>query len=88
MNYITCQLDREASEGQLEGRIGLLTVGSEARGWGVGQALVQAALDWFWKQGCHRVLVATQGANLAAQRLYQKEGVRTASALLQHHRWF
>jgi dTDP-4-amino-4,6-dideoxy-D-galactose acyltransferase len=84
MNYITCQLDRDA----LEGRIGLLAVANEARGRGLGQALVQAALDWFWKQGCHCVRVATQGANVAAQRLYQKEGFRTASSLLQYHRWF
>jgi len=32
--------------------------------------------------------VVTQGRNLAAQRLYQRNGFVTASLQLWYHRWF
>lgn len=82
--YVTCQLD--ATRGT--GRIGLIAVAEAARGRGVGRALVQGALAWFREAGCGEVFVATQGTNLAAQRLYQAFGFRTAETSVTFHRWF
>jgi dTDP-4-amino-4,6-dideoxy-D-galactose acyltransferase len=82
--YVTCQL--EAARGV--GRIGLIAVAEEARGRGYGRALVQGALAWFHAARCGEVRVATQGTNLAAQRLYQAFGFRTAEANVTFHRWF
>jgi ribosomal protein S18 acetylase RimI-like enzyme len=71
-----------------EGRIGLFAVAAEARGRGVGGALVAAALDWFAGRGADPVSVVTQGRNVRAQRLYQRFGMRTRSVELWFHRWW
>jgi dTDP-4-amino-4,6-dideoxy-D-galactose acyltransferase len=70
------------------GQIGLLAVGERARGRGLGQALLGAAGRWFVARGVQEVRVVTQGRNLAAQRLYQRVGFRTASLQLWYHKWF
>ncbi len=82
--YVTCQLDVARGIG----RIGLIAVAEAARGRGLGRALVQGALAWFREAGCREVRVATQGTNLAAQRLYQAFGFRTAETTVTFHRWF
>ena len=70
------------------GQIGLIAVGERVRGRGLGQALLGAAGSWFQSRGVEEVRVVTQGRNLAAQRLYQKVGFRTASLQLWYHKWF
>lgn len=65
-------------------RIGLLGVDSTVRGRGVGSRLVDALLLEASRAGCGRVTVVTQGANIEAQRLYQRAGFRTRSV----HAWF
>jgi len=80
--FIACERE------QGEGKIALVGVDSHSRGHGVGTHLVLGALDWFQKQGCELVQVVTQGCNVAAQRLYQKVGFRTASTTLTYHYWF
>jgi dTDP-4-amino-4,6-dideoxy-D-galactose acyltransferase len=82
--YVTCKLDHD----QREGSISLVGIAEQARGQGVGQALIFHALDWFAGQGMQRVSVVTQGSNIAAQRLYQKCGFLTRSVQLWYHRWF
>jgi dTDP-4-amino-4,6-dideoxy-D-galactose acyltransferase len=82
--YVTCKLDHE----QREGSISLFGLAEQARGQGVGQALVDYALGWFAAQRMERVSVATQGSNIAAQRLYQKCGFLTRAVQLWYHRWF
>src|ERR1035441_5781677 len=62
---VSCHLDLVRREGQ----IGLVGVGPEVRGRGIGKNLVLAAIDWFRTQGVHEVTVVTQGNNRAAQRL-------------------
>lgn len=81
--YLTAMIDAEGC-----GRIGLLAVGAEARGHGLGRAMLGAAGRWLTERGVVEVRVVTQGRNIAAQRLYQQAGFRTVSAHLWYHKWF
>jgi GNAT superfamily N-acetyltransferase len=47
----------------------------EARGHGVGRALIQAVAEWARVQGCVRVYWHTQESNETARRLYDKVAV-------------
>lgn len=70
------------------GRIGLIGVAPRYRGRNVGTALIRQALTWFGERHLNTVTVATQGSNLAAQRLYQRCGFRSQAVNLWYHRWF
>lgn len=83
IGYIACDLD----EGPI-GRIGLIAIATEYRGQGLGQALVQAAMEWFADNDVRQVHVVTQGRNIAAQRLYQRMGFTSLSLQLWYHKWF
>jgi dTDP-4-amino-4,6-dideoxy-D-galactose acyltransferase len=82
--FITCHLDEE----QDIGKIGLIGVGMHAQGQGVGQTLIASALDWLLTHGAREVRVATQGRNVAAQRLYQRCGFLTRTVHLWYHKWY
>lgn len=84
VGYISCHLDEKSRSG----RIGLLGVGSQVRGRGVGQTLVFNALELFLTQGVQEVVVVTQGRNCAAQRLYQRCGFLTKTVQLWYHKWY
>lgn len=81
--FITCHLESETT-----GRIGLVGVREDSRGKGIGRVLVEEAQDWFKRRNRREVRVVTQGRNIAAQRLYQNNGFRTATLQLWYHRWF
>jgi dTDP-4-amino-4,6-dideoxy-D-galactose acyltransferase len=81
--FVTCHAETPGV-----GRIGLTGVHTEARGTGAGRKLVRAAQGYFAARGVAEVRVATQGRNVAAQRLYQRCGFRTRSVGLWYHRWF
>lgn len=81
--YLSCHLNSS-----LTGSIGLVAIGEEHRGKGLGRQLVNASLAYFRQQGMDRVSVVTQGRNTGSQRLYQGCGFRTQSQLLWFHRWF
>jgi dTDP-4-amino-4,6-dideoxy-D-galactose acyltransferase len=81
--YISCHV---AAGGT--GSIGLVAVGEQARGLGLGQQLVAAALAFFQDRRCARATVVTQARNCAAQRIYQHCGFRTTSIGIWYHRWF
>jgi dTDP-4-amino-4,6-dideoxy-D-galactose acyltransferase len=83
MGFITCN----TSENSI-GSISLLGVSSTSRGQGVGQKLIDASLAWFKKIGMLSVEVVTQGRNIAAQRLYQRNGFITKEMKLWYHKWF
>lgn len=83
VGYVSCHL---ASE-EPHGKIGLVGVKCEARGRGVGQLLVNHALDWFADRGVESVVVVTQGRNIVGQRLYQRVGFLTQSVHLWYHKW-
>ena len=50
--------------------------------------LIAAAMEWFGTEGALEVDVVTQGRNLAAQRLYQRNGFVTRRFELLYHKWF
>jgi GNAT superfamily N-acetyltransferase len=63
----------------LEGRSELavlwdLRVSPEARGKGVGVALLRAAEEWAKKRDCRQLKVETQNINVAACRFYARQG--------------
>jgi dTDP-4-amino-4,6-dideoxy-D-galactose acyltransferase len=82
--FVACHLDATRSVGTIE----LIAVAAAARGSGLGSALVARALALFADAGLARAEVVTQGANVAAQRLYQRCGFRTRRTGLWFHRWF
>ena len=82
--YVTCHLASPSNRGS----IGLIAVSEDARGQGLGGELVFGALGWCSEHGAAEVSVVTQGANIAAQRLFQLCGFRTASLGLWFHRWY
>jgi len=80
--YLTCHLKG------CESQIGLLGVSAQCQGRGLGTKLVQQFLIWSREQNAKRATVGTQGRNLAAQRLYQRNGFVASSLQLWYHRWF
>lgn len=67
--------------------IGLLAVAQHARGQGLASAKILAACAWMRAQGATRCEVVTQGRNIAAQRVYQRAGFRTARIEYWFHWW-
>jgi ribosomal protein S18 acetylase RimI-like enzyme len=51
-----------------------LAVAEEARGLGVGRALLRAAVEEARRQGARRISLRVLGHNTAARRLYESEG--------------
>jgi ribosomal protein S18 acetylase RimI-like enzyme len=82
VGYISCNSTNGASQ------ISLLGVADGFRGRGLGVALLAGALEWFHSVGGETVSVVTQMRNVAAQRLYQAAGFRTADVKVWYHRWF
>ena len=80
--FITCNL-----VGHTHGNIGLVGVSASQRGQLVGECLVRAALRWFAGQRVTDVSVVTQGRNIKAQRLYERQGFVTQSLQLWYHKW-
>ena len=80
--YLTCHL-----KGQ-ESQIGLVGVAEAHRGKGMAGKLLERFQLWSVEQGANRATVVTQGRNLLAQRLYQRNGYVTRSLQLWYHRWF
>lgn len=80
--YTSCHINPDGS-----GQIGLVGVGKEFQGRGLGNSLISESLRWFASQGCSTVFVVTQGKNVGAQRLYQKNGFLTDCLEIWFHRW-
>lgn len=83
VGFITCQLSLDKSEGT----IGLVGVSAEARGMGIGRAMVSEAQRWFAKVGVRHVRVVTQIRNIAALALYQRCGFVVDSVGIWYHKW-
>jgi dTDP-4-amino-4,6-dideoxy-D-galactose acyltransferase len=84
--YVTCAISARGS-GASTGRIGLVAVAKEARGRGVGSALLAAVMSDLARAGAATVQVVTQGRNVAAQRAYQRRGFRTERVEHWYHLW-
>lgn len=68
----------------LGARVALLedmVVTASARGRGIGQQLLTAALATATAAGCRRITLLTDGDNLAAQRFYQSQGFAPSTML-------
>jgi dTDP-4-amino-4,6-dideoxy-D-galactose acyltransferase len=81
--YVTCHKHDEADGGH----IGLIAVGGQSQGRGVGSALLQAALTWFATNRVTTVTVVTQLRNLRAVRFYGRGGLLMTTAGLWFHFW-
>jgi dTDP-4-amino-4,6-dideoxy-D-galactose acyltransferase len=84
LGYVTCH--REASVAR--GQIGLIAVDQGAAGRGVGGCLILAALEWFAVSGAEEIRVVTQGNNLSALRLYERNGFVARELQLWFHKWY
>jgi dTDP-4-amino-4,6-dideoxy-D-galactose acyltransferase len=82
IGYVTCHNEAK------ESRIGLIAVSESDAGSGWGSRLVQRSLAWAAENRYPVMSVVTQGRNIAAQRLYQRQGFRTRSLYLAYHRWY
>ncbi|HST10423.1 MAG TPA: GNAT family N-acetyltransferase [Terriglobales bacterium] len=80
--YLTCHLKGD------EAQIGLIGVSAQHQGQGLGKKLIQSFFACSRQHNAKRVTVVTQGRNLGAQRLYERNGFVTASLQLWYHRWF
>lgn len=67
--------------------IGLIAVDASVRGKGIGKQLIAGAEQFAAEQGCNRLMVATQGANLPATGLYLKTGFSEYSGIYIYHWW-
>ena len=82
VGYVTCKKSEHA------GRLGLVGVAEEARGLGIGRAMIGDALRWLAAEGVDDVSVATQARNTAGLSLYQKSGFAVRSIDCGFHKWF
>ena len=53
-----------------------LLVSDAARGGGIGEALLEAAIEWLREQGMPRVVLGTAAQNSRARRLFERHGFR------------
>lgn len=79
VGFVTCHLNPPL------GSIGLIAVSEEARGNGLGPALVLSANSWLRHAGARSITVVTQAANLQAQRVYQATGFATKTVEVWFH---
>jgi len=71
-----------------ECRVGLVAVAPEARGRGVGRALMAAAVRSAAQHGAKEMSVVTQGDSTVAVHYYESAGFRPVRAEVWYHRWF
>ncbi|TCL61813.1 ribosomal protein S18 acetylase RimI-like enzyme [Hydrogenispora ethanolica] len=67
--------------------IRLLAVEPDCRGMGLGEKLVDWAIDYAAANRLRRITVGTQVSNYPALRLYEKMGFRVERALYRFHFW-
>jgi dTDP-4-amino-4,6-dideoxy-D-galactose acyltransferase len=77
--FVTCHITSGV------GSIGLVAVDEKERGKGLGPALVLCANSWLLESGAQSITVVTQGANLAAQRIYEATGFTTKAVEMWFH---
>ncbi len=70
------------------GEIGLFAVDSRSQGKGIGQKLMDAAVEATHEAGKSVLHVSTQKDNSGACRFYEKYGFRLTSATAIYHKWF
>jgi len=85
VGYITGLIDpHNPTQGQYE----LTGVDPAARNLGAGNELFRSGLDHYVRAGVQNLWLATQGRNIATQRMVQRNGLVTRSCQLYFHKWF
>jgi dTDP-4-amino-4,6-dideoxy-D-galactose acyltransferase len=69
-------------------KLSLIAVRSDARGQGLGQALVRRVMEQARETGAKEIETVTQGRSASALRLYESQGFRIESISIWFHRWF
>lgn len=83
LGYITGVPSTDRTEMMYE----LTGVNPAARCAGVGQELFRSGMDWCVQHGIPYIWLATQGRNIATQRMVQRNGFITKACYLYYHRW-
>lgn len=86
-NEIPGFLSYSIDEDERKAVIQLLAVRDKARGQGIADRLLSAAIRQTRALGAVEAEVVTQSSNIPAQRLYQKHGFRSSSLKLWFHLW-
>lgn len=81
--FVVCRFNRLAQRGEIE----LIGVTEDAEGQGIGDALICGAKARFARERLVFISAVTQGRNVAAQRFYERHGLRTQEVALWLHRW-
>jgi ribosomal protein S18 acetylase RimI-like enzyme len=71
-----------------QGKIGLVAVDDRAHGRSIGSALVGRAVLELSAEGAERIVVVTQGRNVAGLRLYGRCGFLVRELELWFHKWY
>jgi dTDP-4-amino-4,6-dideoxy-D-galactose acyltransferase len=74
--------------GEERASIGLFAVGEDARGSGLGAALVERGVAWAHEHGYGEIAVVTQGRSAAALRVYERRGFMVETLGFWFHRWY
>ncbi len=69
-------------------RLDLVAVRQGKRNSGVGKAMFQHVLNWCKQENVQYIWSATQGRNIASQRLFQRAGFLLRSCQLYYHKWY
>lgn len=71
------------------GTILVLATAPSVRGQGIGQQLVEAALDWFASEGCSQIFTCVEGHNTSSSQMFATRGFATLSLpqQLQQYGW-
>ena len=67
--------------------IGLIGVNKNYQGNGYGSIIVKYLFYFLYKRNFKKLYVVTQGRNIKAQRLYQKNGFVIKSSEIWYHKW-
>ena len=71
-----------------EGEGVLFGVAPAAQGRGIYRSLMIGGMRWCAARRCRRMVVSTQIANLAVQKVWTRLGFEPSGALLTFHKWF
>jgi dTDP-4-amino-4,6-dideoxy-D-galactose acyltransferase len=74
--------------GEERASMGLFAVAEDARGSGLGAALVERGIAWAHERGLPEIAVVTQGRSAAALRVYERRGFAVETLGFWFHRWY
>lgn len=77
------------SSGKMGGYVAFIFTAPEAQGLGVGQALLDHALEYLQEQGCDEIFASVEGSNTSSSKMFLTRGFTLASAgfLIRRYRF-